>query len=414
MNYGAPLNQRVVITGIGVVNSAGVGKDDFWSNISSGKSGIRKITRFDAEEFPTQVAGEIADFAPEDFIPPRFVIKTDRFTHYALAAAELALQDAALDLAQEDSYRVGVWFGNNAGGWDIAERGFYELYNDGPTMVNPWQATAWFPTAAQGFTTIRYGIRGYSKSFVCDRASGASGLYFGAKSILQGHNDVVLAGGSEAPITRFGMTCYYETGELSANPDPDRAYQPFDLNRSGLVLGEGSTVLILESAEHAMKRGAKIYGEVLAGHTTTDLKISSGKAFERAMQKSLQEAGIAPEQVDLLLAEGCGTQVSDRVEAQAIATVFGDAVDSLPVSVPKALYGHLYGASCATEVACGLLAMESETLPMMQPLDNVDPECQLNFVTQPTQRSVDYFMVNSRAREAVNFSFVVGRNQPLN
>ncbi|MGG6265207.1 beta-ketoacyl-[acyl-carrier-protein] synthase family protein [Leptolyngbya sp. AN03gr2] len=410
MNYGVPLTQRVVITGIGVINPAGIGKDEFWNNISSGKSGIRKITRFDAEGFPTQVAGELTDFVPGDYIPGRFVVKTDRFTHYALAATELALRDANLDLSQEDSYRVGVWFGNNAGGWDIAERGFYELYNDGPTMVNPWQATAWFPTAAQGFVTIRYGIRGYSKSFVCDRASGASGLYFGAKSILQGHNDVVLAGGSEAPITRFGMTCYYETGELSNNSDPDRAYQPFDRDRSGIVLGEGSTVLILESAEHAMKRGARIYGEIMAGHTATDLSPTSSRAFERSMEKALQEAGIAPDQVDLMLAEGCGTQMSDRVEAQAISAVFGETVKSLPVSVPKALYGHLYGASCATEVACGLLAMDTNTLPMMQSIEHPDPDCPLKFVDRPTEQSIDRFMVNSRAREAVNFSFVVGRN----
>lgn len=262
---------RVVITGIGIVNAAGIGKDEFWSNVTEGKSAICNISRFDATGFPTQVAGEIKDFNPADFIPRRLLIKTDTFTHYALAAADLAIKDADLDLEKEDSYRTGVWFGNNAGGWDIAERGFYELYNDGPTMVNAWQATAWFPTAAQGYVTIRYGIRGYSKSFVCDRASGASALYFGVKSILLGHNDIVIAGGSEAPITRFGMTCYYETGEVSAATDPAKAYLPFDRNRSGMVLGEGSTVLVLESEEHAIRRGAKIYGEVLSGSMTTDV-----------------------------------------------------------------------------------------------------------------------------------------------
>lgn len=410
MNYANRPSQRVVITGIGIVNPAGIGKEAFWSKISVGDSAIRRITRFDASEFPTQVAGEILDFEPADFVPKRFVIKTDRFTHYALAAAELALQDAELNLEQEDSYRVGVWFGNNAGGWDIAERGFYELYNDGATMVNPWQATAWFPTAAQGFVTIRYGIRGYSKSFVCDRASGASGLYFGAKSILQGYNDVVLTGGSEAPITRFGMTCYYETGELSAETDPEHAYQPFDRNRTGIVLGEGSTVLVLESLEHAQRRGAKIYGEIMAGSATTDRSPDCGTALERAMQEALHEAGLAPSAIDLLLAEGCGTQVSDRVEAQAIATVFGDEAQQVPISAPKALYGHLYGASCATEVACGLLAMETGKLPVMQSLEAPDPNCQLNFVSQPVDRSVSYMMVNSRAREAINFSFVIGCN----
>ncbi len=255
-------SKRVVVTGIGIVNASGIGKDEFWNNVTEGKSGIRTISRFDPTGFPTQVAGEITNFNAADFIPKRLIIKTDTFTHYALGASDLALKDANLDLEQEDSYRVGVWFGNNAGGWDIAERGFYELYHDGPNMVNAWQATAWFPTAAQGYVTIRYGIRGYSKSFVCDRASGASGLYYGIKSIQQGHNDIVLAGGSEAPISRFGMTCYYETGEVSAAANPETAYMPFDKNRSGMVLGEGSAVLVLESEEHAIRRGAKIYGAV--------------------------------------------------------------------------------------------------------------------------------------------------------
>ncbi|PIG92436.1 beta-ketoacyl-[acyl-carrier-protein] synthase family protein [Gloeocapsopsis sp. IPPAS B-1203] len=397
----------VVITGIGIINPAGTGKDEFWHNISTGKSAIRAISRFDSTDFPTKVAGEIAEFEPADYIPRRFIVKTDRFTHYALAATELALQDAALDLTQEDSYRVGVWFGNNAGGWDICERGFYELYNDGATMVNPWQATAWFPTAAQGYVTIRYGIRGYSKSFVCDRASGASGLYFGIKSIQEGFNDVVIAGGSEAPITRFGMTCYYETGEVSAASDPEKAYLPFDRNRSGLVLGEGSTVLVLESKEHALGRGAKIYGKVVSGCMTTDTDPTSGANFERCMARAIQSAQLQPTDIDIVLAEGCGTQQNDRVEGGAIANVFAQA-PNVAVSVPKALYGHLYGASCVTEVACSLLAMETEQLPTMNQTEP-DSDCRLNFVTQPQSHPVRHALVNSRAREGVNASFVIGQ-----
>lgn len=397
----------VVITGIGIINPAGTGKDEFWHNISTGKSAIRAISRFDSTDFPTKVAGEIAEFEPADYIPRRFIVKTDRFTHYALAATELALQDAALDLTQEDSYRVGVWFGNNAGGWDICERGFYELYNDGATMVNPWQATAWFPTAAQGYVTIRYGIRGYSKSFVCDRASGASGLYFGIKSIQEGFNDVVIAGGSEAPITRFGMTCYYETGEVSAASDPEKAYLPFDRNRSGLVLGEGSTVLVLESKEHARRRGAKIYGKVVSGCMTTDTDPTSGANFERCMARAIQSAQLQPTDIDIVLAEGCGTQQSDRIEGGAIANVFAQA-PNVAVSVPKALYGHLYGASCVTEVACSLLAMETEQLPTMNQTEP-DSDCRLNFVTQPRSHTVRHALVNSRAREGVNASFVIGK-----
>lgn len=402
-------HKRVVITGIGIVNPAGIGKEQFWSSVTEGKSAIRNISRFDATGFPTQVAGEITNFNPADFIPKRLIIKTDTFTHYALAASDLALQDANLNLEEEDSYRVGVWFGNNAGGWDIAERGFYELYNDGPNMVNPWQATAWFPTAAQGYVTIRYGIRGYSKSFVCDRASGASGLYFGVKSILQGHNDIVLAGGSEAPITRFGMTCYYETGEISAATDPENAYLPFDQNRSGVVLGEGSTVLVLESEEHAIRRGAKIYGEVLSSSMTTDHDPTKGVLFERCMRQAIERADMTPTDIDVVFAEGCGTQHSDRVEAQAIAAVFGEEA-TVPVTAPKSLYGHLYGASCITEVACSLLSMETGKLPTTQKITAPDPDCQLNFVTQPESRSVSTALVNSRAREGVNASFVIAAN----
>jgi len=276
--------------------------------------------------------------------------------------------------------------------------------------VNPWQATAWFPTAAQGYVTIRYGIRGYSKSFVCDRASGASGLYYGIKSILQGHNDIVLAGGSEAPISRFGMTCYYETGEVSAATDPADAYKPFDQNRSGLVLGEGSTVLVLESAEHALRRGAKIYGEVLASSMTTDYDPTQGTYLERCMSSAIERAGMSPTDIDVVFAEGCGTQSSDKVEAGAIAAVFGKE-SNVPVTAPKSLYGHLYGASCITEVACSLLSMETSKLPTTQKITAPDPDCQLNFVTQPESRSVATALVNSRAREGVNASFVVAASR---
>jgi 3-oxoacyl-[acyl-carrier-protein] synthase II len=398
------MNKKVVITGIGIVNPSGIGKEEFWQNITQGNSAIRSIDRFDTTGFPTKVAGEIQNFNPADFIPRRFIVKTDRFTHYALGATQLALTDANLDLEKEDSYRVGVWFGNNAGGWDICERGFEELYNEGAAMVNPWQATAWFPTAAQGYVTICYGIRGYSKSFVCDRASGASGIYFGARAIQQGHNDIVIAGGSEAPITRFGMMCYYETGEISAAIEPETAYQPFDKQRTGIVLGEGSTVLVLESEEHALSRGAKIYGEITSSSMTTDVDPTKGIHLQRSMKKALQDAELTPNDIDIIFAEGCGTKTSDRVEGEAIKTVFGNDV---PVTVPKSLFGHLYGASCATEVACSLMAMETNKFPVMQKVDRPESGCELNYVTAPQSGKVKHTLVNSRAREGVNVSLLI-------
>jgi 3-oxoacyl-[acyl-carrier-protein] synthase II len=403
-------NHRVVITGMGVVNPAGIGLTQFWETITSETSALQRITRFDPEAFPVQVAGEINTFQANDFMPRRFVVKTDRFTHFALAASEMALQDAALDLLQQDRYRVGVFFGNNAGGWDICERGFFELHQQGARMVNPWQATAWFPTAAQGFVTIRYGIKGFSKSFVCDRASGASGLYFGIQSIKNRHNDIVLSGGTEAPITRFGMTCYFETGELAPAKEADGAYRPFDRERSGVVLGEGSAVLVLEERDFAQQRGAQIYGEVLGCAMTTDPLPTEYSGLVRAMQRTLRNASIEPADVDLIIAEGCGTVVSDYVEARAIKEVFGACAPEIPVTSPKSIYGHLYGASSATELVCGLLAMKTGVLPPTLNCTMPDPECALHLVTHAEQQSVSRVLVNARSREGVNICLLIGKS----
>lgn len=400
--------RRVVVTGMGIVNPAGIGVEQFWQNVTLGASAIQHITRFDTAAFPVRVAGEIRNFQPNDFMPRRFVVKTDRFTHYALAASEMALQDAGLDVARWDRYRVGVFFGNNAGGWDICERGFFELHQQGASMVNPWQATAWFPTAAQGFVTIRFGIKGFSKSFVCDRASGASGLYFGVRAIQQGHNDVVLSGGAEAPLTRFGMTCYFETGELAAAKEPEGAYRPFDRERTGVVLGEGSSVLILEDAEYAQQRDARIYGEILGSAMTTDPDPSEYHGLVRAMQRTLHQGGVSPAQVDLVIAEGCGTQISDYVEARALQEVFGAHTTDLYVTSPKSIYGHLYGASCATEMMCGLLAIKTGQLPPTINYTSSDPGCALRIATQEDQKGVSRVLINSRSREGVNICLLIG------
>lgn len=390
--------RRVVVTGIGVVNPCGVGKEAFARRLFAGESAIAPITRFDASGFPVRVAGEVRDFDPTAVIPRRFVVKTDRFTHYALAAAEEAIGDARLSLGDEDPYRVGVWFGNNAGGWDICERGFKELYRDGASLVNPWQATAWFPTAAQGYVTIRYGIRGYSKSFVCDRASGASALHFAARAIKNDQLDVVLAGGSEAPLTSFGLTCYVETGELRRAMNHGEGCMPFDRDRDGIVLGEGSTVLVLEELEHARRRGARILGEICGSAMTTDSDPSRGDAFVRA----IEHAASLVDRVDVVFAEGCGIRASDEIEALAIARALGQ----VPVTVPKSLFGHLYGASGATELACGLLSMERSAIPRTD-TRNVDRHCPIDLVTERRDRELSSFVVQSRAREGVNVAIAV-------
>jgi len=404
----APDGRRVVVTGIGLINPLGIGREPFWGALTAGRVAIAPIERFDSDGLPVRVAAEVRDFRAADLVPRRLIAKSDRFAHHAMAAAELAFQDADLEMTSLDPFRVGISFGNNSGGWDICERGFEEYYRQGPSVVNAWQATAWFPTAPQGFVSIRYGIRGFSKSFAADRASGACGVLFGHRSIRWGHNDVVLTGGAEAPVTRLGMASHVTTGELSLCPDPARAYLPFDAARSGLVLGEGSTVLVLESLEHARGRGARIYAEVLAVEQRTG-DPERPDAMESALRAALRTSGTRPEDVDVVFAEGCGTPAGDRSEAQALRRVFGNEAPCPPVTAPRAAYGHLFGASFATELACGLLAMRCGVIPGTAGTTSIAPECEIPLVREPAPAEVRRVVVNARSREGTNVALVAAR-----
>lgn len=399
--------RRVVITGIGIVNPSGIGIEDFWKNVSKGCNAISKVDQLTNAKIPTQVAGQLRSFNAADYLPTRYLLKIDTFTKYAWAAANLALDDASLDLSKSDLNRTGVWLGNNAGGWDICERGLYELYRDGPEFVNPWQATAWFLSSPQGYVSIAHKICGASKSFVCDRATSASALYFAFRSIQLGENDIILAGGTEAPITPFAMTCYYDIGEMATSTDDPYCYKPFSEHGSGLLIGEGATILILEEYEHALKRNAKIYGEILSGASFTDSDPSSSQYFAKTMSLTLQKAKLLPKDIDVIFAEAAGLESLDRIEAAAIDNVFEDSNKDLIVSCPKSGFGHLYGASSATDLACGLLSAQHELIP---PTPNV--ECAANYVnfTLPTvalSKRVNHFMVNARAREGANFSIII-------
>lgn len=399
----------VAITGIGVINPLGLGKEAFVEALLAGKSAIQPITRFDASGLPVQVAGQLNDFAAKSYVPRRLAAKMDRFAHYAVAASKLALEDANLSLEDSDPYRVGVWFGNNAGGWDICERGLFELYRDGAAYVNPWQATAWFPTSPQGYVSIANGIKGMCKSFICDRASSASALYFAAQAILEGECDIILAGGTEAPLTRFGMICYTETGVLAESIDDLSVYRPFSASRSGTVLGEGSTVLILEKLAHAKARNANIIGKLYLGSMATDVDVVQSKHYQRTQVKALQKAGLCSTDIDVIYPEAAGTRLDDQVEAEAIANTFA-AHPSVQVTCPKASFGHLYGASMATDIAAGLLSAVKGMVPPTIHSDVASDDCPINLVTSSTQKNTQHMLFSSRAREGTSVSMVVSRS----
>jgi 3-oxoacyl-(acyl-carrier-protein) synthase len=400
-------DRRVAITGLGLINAAGPGVEAFWQTLRAGGTSLGPVGRFDATGFPVRVVGEVAGFDAAAVVHRRFVAKSDRFTHFALAATDQALADAGLDLQAEDRGRIGVWFGNTTGGWDICERGFAEYYEQGPDVVNPWQATAWFLAAPQGFVTIRHGIRGMSKSFSGDRASGAVAFYYGTRAVAWDRNDIVLAGGCEAPVSPLSLLCFHSSGDLSEETDPGAAFRPFDRRASGLAVGEGGVVLVLEEAERARARGATVYGEVLGGAHGTEAN-GDGRGYRRVLERALDSAGCEPADIDLVLAEGCARPADDRLELDALATVFAPAGRPVPVAVPKSAYGHLYGAGFGTDVACGLLAARHGVRPPTPGFSDGDVPAALDVEPAATGLAVKRFLVASRSRYGNCVAMVFG------
>jgi len=394
---------RVVVTGLGVVNAAGLGVDAFWAAVLAGESQLAPVRRFDASGFPVRVAGEVTATAPADLVPRRFRARTDRFTHLALVAADEALRDAGMDLDGVDRDRAGVWFGNTTGGWDLCERGFAEYYGQGADMVNPWQATGWFLAAPQGFLTIRHGLRGASKSFSGDRASGAVALHYGARSIAWGRTDVVLAGGCEAPVSPLALLCLHAGGDLTGSD----TYRPFDRAATGLAAGEGAAVLVLEEGKRARRRGARVYGEVLGAAHGTCAAGDAGR-FARLIAQALGRAGCGPDDVDLVLAEGCGSPTADRFEAEAIAAALAGRRRPVPVAAPKAVYGHLYGASFGTDVVCGLLAARDGVAPPTPGFEAGDLPGLVEVSAAARPAAIDRFLVTSHSRYGSCVAMVFG------
>jgi 3-oxoacyl-(acyl-carrier-protein) synthase len=398
--------KRIVVTGIGVVNPSGMGADNFWENVTNGQVSIDNITRFNTKNNPIKIAAQINDFKVSDYIPKRIIGKTDLFTHYALAAVDMSLLDSNLDITQEDEYKCGIFFGNNSGGWDISERGYYEMYNEGEEYVNPWQATAWFPAAPQGYIAIKNKLKGLSKTFVADSISGASALYFAIDSILNSRNDICIVGGTEAPITPLGTLCYHASGQLSECIEPSSACIPFNEDSTGIVLGEGSASIIIEEMEHAKNRGAKIYGEITGWSMNVGIQQES-ESIEQCMKETIQMSNTELEDISLLLPEGNGFKVNDESEKIAINNIWRKASDKLSVAVPKALFGHLYGGATATDVICGLLAIKTGKVPICKNIKNQEYNNFKVIKEQSENNIVENILVNSRSREGANVSFMI-------
>lgn len=422
--------RRIVITGIGCITPAGIGVDALWEQVQSGQACTQTIDHFDASRYLCQVAGQANDFKADQMLSPRFVKRTDRFTHLALATVQQALKDAHLTIGTTsdanskggktdgiDPERVGVTVGNILGGWEFAERELRELWRDGEREVSPYQATAWFPAAPQGAICITRGIKGPARTFISDRASGAYALIHGADLIRRGQADVVIAGGTEAPLSPYGWLCCQTSGFLTrhGNKFPTAAYRPFDRRHTGSVVGEGSAFLILEELERAQQRGATIYGELRGYSLGSDGYMPyytvepHGYILAKTMRKCLQHASLEIEDIDVIFAHGSGIPVEDMTEVYAIKEVFGKQSQHIPVTAPKSAIGHMLGAAAPADVALAMHAMAKEEIPPTANLDQPAPGFDLDFVQRRSRRveACHHSLIVSRGLGGVNACLVV-------
>lgn len=406
--------QPIAITGIGLVTPSGIDKRKFWSNIAHGRSVIKKIDRFDASKYPSHMAGHVHELDAYSNVSSRLLKKIDLFSHMGLVASEMAIKDANLDLSQENLKRAGIFMGNAIGGWLYAETELRDLYLEGREGVSPFMASAWFPAAPQGQISIHYGIKGFSKTIVADRASSLMAIGYGAKNLIRGKNDFILAGGMEAPVTPYALLCCNTSGCLSRNnEEAETAYRPFDKKRDGFAIAEGAGILILEPHARVQARKAQVYANIIGFGTTTDAvdriePSEDGIELARAIEMALADADLKPADIDYICADGAGGRISDISETRAIKKVFSSNAKSIPVSAPKSIYGNLLGACGAVDVITTVLAMEHGVVPPTINLQNPDPECDLDYVpNQAREKQIKNAIVINRGRGGINCVLVL-------
>lgn len=396
------MKKRVVITGLGCVTPVGTGKDDFWVNIKSGVSGIDKITRFDYTNYQTQIAGEVKDFTPEDYISKKELKKMDRFTQFAMVASKLAVADSKLDLNNIDGNRMGTVIGTGIGGVETIEAQHKNLLEKGNRRVSPFFIPMMIGNMAAGQVAIEFGAKGPSTNICTACASGTNSVGDAFKIIQRGDADIMIAGGTEAAVAEFAVAGFCNMKAMSTNNDnPQKASRPFDKDRDGFVMGEGCGILILEELESAIKRNAKIYAEIVGYGMTSDAyhittPAESGEGAARAMQVAINDAGIEPAQIDYINAHGTSTYYNDLYETMAIKSVFGENAKNVSISSTKSMTGHLLGASGAIEAIVCALAIKDNFVPPTINLENPGEGMDLDYTpNKGKERTINYALSNS-------------------
>lgn len=394
------MKQRVVVTGMGVVTALGSDLDTLWRSLMEGRSGISQIEAFDTTDYPTKIAASVKDFNPEDYIDKKEARRMDRFVQFGIAASKKAVDDAKLDMDQTNRDRVGVIVGSGIGGLGTWEEQHRTLLEKGVKRVSPFFIPMMIANMASGHISMMIGARGPNTAAVSACATGTHSIGDAFKIIQRGDADVMICGGAEATIRPIGMAGFCAMRAMSTrNDEPERASRPFDVDRDGFVMGEGAGVLVLESLEHALQRGARIYAEVTGYGMSADahhITEPDPEGPALCMTRAIQDAGFQPEQIDYINAHGTSTPVGDRSETRAIKAALGDHARNVAISSTKSMTGHLLGAAGGVEAIICALTLQHGMIPPTINLENQDPECDLDYVPNvPRKADVRTAMSNS-------------------
>ena len=412
------MKRRVVVTGIGVISPLGTGIEKNWKRILEGRSGIRRITKFDATNFPVQIAGEVPDFNPDDFIEKKEIKKMDTFIQYALAASIMAQKDAGLEITSDNAERVGVYIGSGIGGLPAIEHWHSILKEKGPDRITPFFIPMVLINLASGQVSIRLGAKGPNTCAVTACATGTHSIGDAYNLIRNGEADAMVAGGTESTITPLCIAGFNAMKALSTNnAEPQKASRPFDKNRDGFVVAEGAGVIVLEEAESAKKRGARIYAEIIgygmnadAYHMTTPSP--DGEGAERCMSLAIKSAQINPHEVDYINAHGTSTYYNDLYETMAVKTVFKEHAKKLAISSTKSMTGHLLGAAGGVEAVFTALSLYHGIMPPTINYENPDPECDLDYVpNKAREKKIKIAISNSFGFGGTNAALVFKKFQ---
>ncbi len=388
------MKKRVVVTGIGAITPVGIGKEEFWQSLLAGKSGIGPITRFDASEYTTRIAGEVKDFEPAKYIDKKEAKRMDRCTQFAVAAARMAFEDSGMDLDKEDRARIGVVVGTGIGGIDTLHDQYRTLFDKGPGRISPFFVPMMIANMAAGQTSITFGLQGPSTCVVTACATGTNSIGDAFKIIQRGDADVMVAGGTEACISPAAVAGFCAMKAMSTrNDEPQKASRPFEKERDGFVMGEGAGIVILESLEHALARGAHIYAELAGYGFNADAYHITAPAPEgvqaaKCMEMAIKDAGLLPSDVSYINAHGTSTPLNDKNESLAIKSLFGDHAYKLAVSSIKSMTGHLLGAAGGIEAIASVLSVENDIVPPTINYEVPDSDLDLDYVPNVARKHV--------------------------